>query len=1007
MSLNAIDPREWVAISALLDEVMELPEGEHARWLAALPEPERRYSDTLRRLLAEQARIRTSDFMGTLPKLADAVGEPAATEAALDRGERDVGPYRLLRELGRGGMGTVWLARRTDGLLKREVALKLPHAGLATADFAERLARERDILATLAHPNIARLYDAGVTPEGQAYLAIEHVEGQPLTAYCDERRLRLRDRIGLLMQVAAAVQHAHQALVVHRDLKPSNILVTSQGEVRLLDFGIAKLLTDGIAHDTELTQQGGRPLTPEYASPEQISGQPIGTASDVYALGVLLCGQRPYALRRASRGALEEAIVAGEPVRPSTRALSDQTAALRSTTPHALKRALAGDLDVIVLKALKKDPAQRYATADALREDLQRHLDGQAVLARPDGALYRVRKFVARHRVAVAAGAVGVLALATATVVSLKQAGVARENERAAEAALRFVEDIFKTNSSDRPDPVQARKTTARELLDIGARRVDATLGNAPGARFRIGGTLVGMYDDLDLRPEVLTLQRKQVELARTLHGARSAELAEQLVHLADAAERSNQRDAALPAAQEARSVLDALGDNGSPTRALLELELGRLLFLDGAKLDEALVHARRANDLYRSSPASEKLVESFMTLAGIRTKQGFAEEGHDLMAQALRASAEVPGGMKRRQPELLLYAADAEESLGNFDAARARYEQALEALGRIGAAQTPQALGVVSGLGSLMHAADRYREAVDYAKQAVELAGKLAHDGNDFSAQAAAFDDYAIALLYYGHVEETLDAIRTADRLWHAQGGVDRDARMLAYTALAQGERGDFARAHEALDRREALLRTQAATRTNRRNEGVVLQIQLLLAEGRAADAAKAFESLALVPGMGGNAANLSLSRPLLEGRVLLANHDVEGAKRAGDLALALLDKNPRRATMGANDMWAQRIVGEALHRSGQAAQALPFKRRALELAQSLYDPKLGLRLAEAQLALAECELDLGQHSAAVALRNQARAIHAAHPEVGPQHRAALRTLDARLAAHKTTRST
>jgi eukaryotic-like serine/threonine-protein kinase len=314
--LNAIDPREWVEISAPLDEAMELPEGEHACWLAALPEPERRYGDTLRRLLAEQARIRTSDFMSTLPKLAD---------AAVSRGERDVGPYRLLRELGRGGMGSVWLARRTDGLLKREVALKLPHAGLASADFAERLARERDILATLAHPNI---------------------------------------------------------------------LVTAQGEVRLLDFGIAKLMTDGRTNDTELTQQGGRPLTPEYASPEQISGQPIGTASDVYALGVLLCellcGQHPYALRRASRGALEEAFVAGEPVRPSAREISAETAALRSTTPHALKRALAGGLDVIVLEALKKDPAQRYTTADALRQDLQRHLDGQAVLARPDGALYRV-----------------------------------------------------------------------------------------------------------------------------------------------------------------------------------------------------------------------------------------------------------------------------------------------------------------------------------------------------------------------------------------------------------------------------------------------------------------------------------------------------------------------------------------------------------------------------------------------------------------------------------------
>jgi len=271
------DPHDWPVISALLDQALDVPEPQRSAWLENLPEGQRAHRHTLELLLANHAHVQTRDFLHSLPKVG--VADEPAPAAPCD-GERSVGPYRLLRELGRGGMGSVWLAERSDGLLKRQVALKLPHPGIATRAFAERLARERDILASLAHPHIARLYDAGVTAEGQPYIALAYVQGHTLIEHCRSHALGVRERIALFQQVLDAVQYAHAHLVIHRDLKPSNVLVDEQGQVHLLDFGIAKLLVDGQAEATELTLEAGQALTPDYASPEQIAGGAISTPSE-------------------------------------------------------------------------------------------------------------------------------------------------------------------------------------------------------------------------------------------------------------------------------------------------------------------------------------------------------------------------------------------------------------------------------------------------------------------------------------------------------------------------------------------------------------------------------------------------------------------------------------------------------------------------------------------------------------------------------------------------------
>jgi serine/threonine-protein kinase len=476
---------DWPAISALLDEALSLPASEHATWLASLMGERASHQEALRTLLAHRREVETDDFLREMPKL-DIAEPPGSglTEGSL------VGAYRLIAEIGRGGMGTVWLAERSDGTVRRRVALKLPRIVWGDT-FSERLGREREILATLEHEHIARLYDAGIDAHGRPFLAMEHVEGEAIDAYCRTHALAVRQRIALLLQVMAAVAHAHARLVVHRDLKPGNILVTKTGQVKLLDFGIAKLLEGDRTRETALTELGGRALTLDYASPEQIRGEPLGTASDIYSMAVVayevLAGARPYRLKRASAAELEEAIATVEPSLASDSA-SDRRAA----------RQLRGDLDSILNKALKKAADERYATVDAFAHDLQRYLVGEPVEARPDGLRYRAAKFVGRHRLQVAAGAVVALALVAGTSVALWQARVAREQQAQAEAEV-------------------TRQTSVRDLYKEALMRLSVLHGDKPEAKDGVTAVLQDVFRTMAPRykdqPEAQDAQLEAVML--------------------------------------------------------------------------------------------------------------------------------------------------------------------------------------------------------------------------------------------------------------------------------------------------------------------------------------------------------------------------------------------------------------------------------------------------------------------------------------------------------------
>lgn len=497
-------PALWPRFSTRLDEVLALDAAARDEWLNTLPPHDAELKPWLAAVLSADAQLSTREALQR-PRLA---ASSTADEHA--SGQR-LGPWRLHSPLGSGGMGSVWRAERADGAYTREVALKLPHAHLLSGALQARFARERDILSALEHPHIARFYDAGLadlTSEhpGQPWLALELVEGEAITRHCERLNLGVEARLELVQQMAAAVQAAHARLIVHRDLKPANVLVTPEGRVKLLDFGIAKLLGDD--DSSALTQATGRAATPDYAAPEQLNGGVITVATDVFALGAmlfeLLTGTRPFAARSALAAAMSER---GDAPLASTRA------------PAARQAALRGDLDAICAKALDPDPAKRYASVEGFAADLSRHRAHLPITARRITRRQRAGKFIRRHRAPLGFAALLLVVLAAGITGVLWQAREARQQAARAEAVKNFLIDIFKASdpriASERP----RGSITARELLDLGADRVEREFASDPRTQAELYGVITDMvlFYGHDAKSEAM--QAKRLELGRKAFG--------------------------------------------------------------------------------------------------------------------------------------------------------------------------------------------------------------------------------------------------------------------------------------------------------------------------------------------------------------------------------------------------------------------------------------------------------------------------------------------------------
>ena len=629
---------EWDRIDRLFAEALERPATERERFVVEASGGDEavarevlallRSHDEAPLVLGESATVYAEPLLDRM-----AEGGPDALT-----GQR-VGPYRILREIGRGGMGSVHLAERDDQF-RRQVAVKVVKRGMDTDEVLLRFRYERQILAALEHPNIARLYDGGVADDGLPYLVMEYVEGRPITAYCDERGLDVEARLALFGTVCQAVQFAHRSLVVHRDVKPSNILVTADGTPKLLDFGIAKLLSDDAPEGAPRTRTGVRILTPEYAAPEQIRGGPITTATDVYALGVLLyellAAVRPIALEGKGPHEAEQAVLEQEPIRPSAA----------PGLPDRLRRRLRGDLDSIALRAVEKDPSRRYTTAQELLEDVNRHLAGLPVQARRDTVGYRMRSYVRRHRTGVATAAAFLLVIVGfLTVYNMR---VTRERDRAqAEAAKATATTAFVTGLFKGADPDDSPGDTLNvfELLERGAGRLTPAEVEEPEVLATLQATLGRLYLELGDYPRATPLLDSAVVLRRAIHGPDHEEMGRALRDAAEVRSIAGDYPASDSLYRQAVAIQRRrLGDRHRELAVTLNY-LADMLAQSG-RPDSAEPLFREALAILEAAPGDERdeIAHSKFGLGVVKRYQGKFDEAEPLFREVLRLRRELYG---------------------------------------------------------------------------------------------------------------------------------------------------------------------------------------------------------------------------------------------------------------------------------------------------------------------------------------------------------------------------
>jgi serine/threonine-protein kinase len=990
--MSTLSPDKWGALSPYLDKALTLSEAERAHWLEALRAEKPDLARQLQELLSEHQAAQQEAFLETSPiALPESPGLAGQT----------LGTYRLVSPLGHGGMGTVWLAERNDGRFERKAAVKFLSAALIGHGGEERFRREGAILGRLSHLNIAELLDAGVSSAGHPYLVIEYVEGEPIDEYCDRRKLDVRARVRLFLDVLGAVAHAHANLIVHRDIKPSNVLVSIDGVVKLLDFGIAKLLEGAGRHGaaTLLTHEAGSAFTPQFAAPEQLTGGAVTTKTDVYELAVLLyvllTGQHPTGAGVHSPADLVKAIVETEPP-PASGAIASETGNIaarnRGTTPDKLRRQLRGDLEAILLKGLRKQPGERYISADAFAEDLRRYLANEPVIAQPESTWYRAKKFVSRRRWAVISVGSVVLALAAGLSAALWQAHVARRQTQVATAMEKFLEDIFRANSSFQDDPVKARQTTARELLDIGARKIDDELAGQPEAKFSILNTLGSMYFDLGLSDQSVAMQHKRVDLARRLYGNNSMELAEALTDLGSALHASSSVSEREGVLLEAKRILDQRRDFRSEQRGSLSIMLAE--HYESSDVQRALDYSRQAVDVYRKYPRQPMLAESLYEEAIILSVLAQPRQAEPLLAEAVQVSARLDGDPNANLPRFYAYLGETQQELTEFTGAEESLRRAALAARKINGEDHIDTLETELRLGIFLGTTSRTTEGLEHIERAKQILLRTKGAEDPFFAPQV-FLEYGRALANMGRWEEGLSyVLKAVENRRKNRPGTRYLAQMLQLQASILIDLGRYTEAQRALDDADEI-----AKKVNYPTPYIAAdeRARLLIATGRAGEADSALDTFHPPTPIPGTLELDSLRVHVSRAENAFARGDNENAARLAAKVLQELSATSARDYVKWLEARAAFVQGRADLQLGHPGDALPLLLRVVELRQSTVDA-VSPALAMARIGLADCYLDLGDSAKAMDLAGAAKQALGSHRELGTQYRRPLQNLEKRL---------
>lgn len=907
-----------------------------------------------------------------------------------------MGRYRVTEVIDSGGIGTVYRAVPSDDENAPPVAVKVLKRGMTGEDMQQRFRQEQEVLARLKHRNIARFIDGGVTSGGLLYLVMEFIEGRPIDRFCDQQKLAVSDRLELFEDVCSAVQYSHRNLVVHRDLKPRNILVTHDGVPKLLDFGIAKLLEDGSSGPAvDPTVTANRMITPQYASPEQIKGAPISTATDVYSLGVvlyeLLTGHRPYDLRGKARGEILELIGEVDPASPSTQVMQTEevtyldgttttltpelVSVARGTDPQSLRRELTGDLDTIVLTAMQKDPDRRYASVERLAEDLRRYRTGLPILARADTFSYRARKFIRRNKAATIAATIAFISLIAGTTglaVRLKQAQGAqaqlvKESENARLQARRsqrlsdFLQDMLASVSPRE----KGKEVTVREVLDEAVKTADSELGGDPRLLGSILSTIGDTYRTLDMFEQARAQLDRAYALAREHYDPNDVEIATCLNNLGVLLYETGDYSKSNELHREALSIRERVLGRTSAASAQSLNNLAAVLSVTGA-YDESRALFTEALQIRRTVlDAQDPLIAITMShLASILEHNGEYAAAEEMTREVLDLRRQVYGDEHAETVRTIATLGNLHRAQGKYDEAESELREALSLQRKLHGPNNLDVAETLNNLAVVLRARERHREAASLLRETLDIARALL--GEEHVTVATIMSNLGNTLRAAGEVSEAEDLYRRSLEMRRTLLGNDHPAIATALNNLASllHEKGDYETADALYSECLAIQRSQLGPRHARVGITLYNLASMHAARGNLEQAITSYEEALEILEESLGEQHPRVAKVL---HALSKTHYSAGElATAEELSVRALDIRREKLRDDHQDTaHSLSLLGLVVMKRGNASAAQPLLREGLEIYKKTLPPEHA-RLAGANSRLGECLAALGRHTEA-----------------------------------------